>query len=121
MTAAQPLRVAPVATPTRPKRSKPATMTFPELFRLPATVDLATAATALGIHVNTAYKLVQRHAFPCTVMRLGWRHRVPTRALLHALHIDEIPIRLDDVGIGADVAASEGLPCTTETGPAWTS
>ena len=81
------------------------TMTFPELFRLPATVNLATAANALGIHVNTAYRLIQRDAFPCPVLRLGCRHRVPTRALMLALHIDEIPIRLDAATGGADFAA----------------
>ncbi|MBO0884625.1 MAG: helix-turn-helix domain-containing protein, partial [Mycobacterium sp.] len=75
-------------------------MTFPELFQLPATVDLTTAAKALGIHVNTAYKLVRRDKFPCTVLRPGWRYRVPTRALMLALHIDEIPLRLDDVASG---------------------
>lgn len=80
-------------------------MTFPELFRLPATVDLATAAKALGVHVNTAYKLLRRDAFPCPVLRLGWRYRVPTRALLLALRIEEIPVRLDDVVAGADFAA----------------
>lgn len=80
-------------------------MTFPELFRLPATVDLTTAAKALGIHVNTAYKLLRRDAFPCPVLRLGWRYRVPTRALLLALRIEEIPVRFDDVAAGADFTA----------------
>lgn len=80
------------------------TMTFPELFRLPATIDLTTAAKALGIHVNTAYKLARRDAFPCPVLRLGWQYRVPTKALLFALHIDEIPVRSDDVVTGADLA-----------------
>jgi hypothetical protein len=81
------------------------TMTFPELFRLPATIDMRTAAKALGIHVNTAYKLVRRDTFPCPVLRLGRRCRVPTKALLLALHIDEIPVRRDDVVTGADLAA----------------
>ncbi len=81
------------------------TMTFPELFRLPATIDLTTAAKAFGIHVNTAYKLVQHDTFPCPVLRVGWQYRVPTKALLFALHIDEIPIRRDDVVTGADLAA----------------
>lgn len=80
-------------------------MTFPELFQLPATVDLATAAHALGVHVNTAYKLVRRDAFPCRVLRLGWRYRVPTRALMRAIGIEEIPIRLGDVNRGAEFAA----------------
>lgn len=98
----QRLRCAPVATPPANRQAKRATMTFPELFRLPATVDLTTAAAALGIHVNTAYKLVRQGTFPCPVLRMGWRHRVPTRALMRALGIDEIPVRPDDVGLGAD-------------------
>lgn len=80
-------------------------MTFPELFRLPATVDLATAAHALGVHVNTAYKLIGQGNFPCPVLRVGCRHRVPTRALMRALHIDELPVRIDDVAEGANFAA----------------
>lgn len=80
-------------------------MTFPELFKLPATVDLETAASALGVSVNTAYKLVRDGRFPCPVLRLGWRHRVPTLALMRALGIDEIPVNSHDVGIGADVDA----------------
>ncbi|HEV3361978.1 MAG TPA: helix-turn-helix domain-containing protein [Pseudonocardiaceae bacterium] len=79
------------------------TMTFPELFRLPATINITTAAKAFGIHVNTAYKLVRRDAFPCPVFRVGWQYRVPTKALLLALHIDEIPVRRDDVVTGADL------------------
>lgn len=92
------------ATPRPWPATAAGTMTFPELFRLPATVDMRTAARALGIHVNTAYKLVGRDAFPCAVLRVGWRHRVPTRALMLALHISEIPVHLDDVVGGADFA-----------------
>jgi hypothetical protein len=81
------------------------TLTFPELFDLPSTVDLATAARAIGISVTTAYKLVHRQAFPCIVLRLGWRYRVPTAALLKALEINILPVHVDDVGHGADFAA----------------
>jgi hypothetical protein len=105
MTPAQPLRELSNARQRRPPRRPTGTTTFPELFRLPTTVDLATAASALGIHVNTAYKLVKHNAFPCSVMRVGWQYRVPTRALMQALHIDEIPIRFDDVDNGVDFAA----------------
>jgi len=79
-------------------------VTFPELFQLPATIDLATAASAIGICVNTAYKLIQRDKFPCTVLRPGWRYRVPTMALMKALGIDCMPVRLDDVDGGAEFA-----------------
>lgn len=79
-------------------------MTFPELFRLPATVPLATAAHALGVHVNTAYKLIGQGTFPCPVLHVGCRYRVPTRALMRVLHVDELPVRVNDVGEGADFA-----------------
>ena len=79
-------------------------MTFPELFQLPATVNLATAAKALGIALATAYKLVGSDKFPCEVLRIGSRYRVPTRALLVALHIEEIPLRADAVVHGVDAA-----------------
>ncbi len=79
-------------------------MTFPELFKLPTSVPLSLAAKALGVHVNTAYKLIREGTFPCPVMRVGGRYRVATRALLIALHIDEIPIHLEDVNNGADFA-----------------
>lgn len=97
----KPARVAP----TRPSSAIARFMTFPELFQLPTTVDLTTAARALGIHVNTAYRLIRRAAFPCPVLRLGSRHRVPTKALLLTLHIDQVPVHRDDVVNGADFAA----------------
>lgn len=80
------------------------TLTFPELFELPATVDLATAARAIGVSVATAYRLARRRAFPCTVLRPGWRYRVPTAALLKALDVDLRPVHIDDVHRGADFA-----------------
>lgn len=80
-------------------------MTFPELFRLPATVDLATAAKAFNMHVNTAYQHIRRGTFPCTVIRPGGRYLVPTKALLAALQIDEVPIYLEDVDRGAENAS----------------
>jgi hypothetical protein len=65
-----------------PSGSTPDTMTFPELFALPVTVDLATAARALGISMTTAYRLTQRNAFPCAIMRPTYRYRIPTANLL---------------------------------------
>jgi hypothetical protein len=47
------------------------TLTFPELFCLPVTVDLTTASRALGMSVATAYRLLARDAFPCPVLRPG--------------------------------------------------
>jgi hypothetical protein len=83
-------------------------LTFPELFGLPTVVDLATAARAVGIHVNTAYNLVKRGEFPCTVLRPGYRYRVPTTGLMRALEIEQVPVYLDDADRGAAFAGRFG-------------
>ncbi|MFG2000988.1 DNA-binding protein [Spirillospora sp. NPDC048911] len=79
-------------------------MTFPELFQLPTVVDLATAGRAVGVSLNTAYKLVHNEAFPCPVMRLGWRYKVSTIALMKALSIESLPVFDEDVEAGSDFA-----------------
>ena len=76
------------------------TLTFPELFELPTTVDLATAARAFGFSMSTAYRLTSRRAFPCDVLRPTWRYRVPTAALMTALGIDQVPVSADDIEEG---------------------
>jgi hypothetical protein len=103
MTPPRHLRALPAPRPH--SRTRTQTLTFPELFCLPATVDLTTAAHAIGISLGTAYKLVHRDVFPCAVLRPGWRYRVPTMALMRALDIDALPVHLDDVESGADFAA----------------
>ncbi|MEU5425276.1 helix-turn-helix domain-containing protein [Streptomyces olivoreticuli] len=84
-------------------RSGP-TLTFPELFRLPVTVDLRTAARALGMSLGTAYRLIGRGVFPCPVVRPGHRYRVPTSALMRVLEVESRPVHLDDVDAGAEFA-----------------
>lgn len=79
-------------------------LTFPELFELPTVVDLPTAARAVGISINTAYKLVHAQRFPCRVMRLGWRYQVSTAALMAALDINGPAVHPDDVHRGATFA-----------------
>ncbi len=54
-------------------------MTPDELLDLPVTVDLRTAARALGIGRSLAYDLASAGDFPCRVQRLGIRYRVVTR------------------------------------------
>jgi hypothetical protein len=85
-------------------RSGP-TLTFPELFELPGAVNLRTAARAMGFSLGTAYKLVRRGTFPCTVLRPGHRYVVPTAGLLRALEIDSQPIYATDVEEGETFAA----------------
>jgi len=62
-------------------------LTFPELFALPTIVDLSTAARAVGVSKNTAYRWIAVGCFPCPVLRPGWRYQVPTAGLLQALQI----------------------------------
>ncbi|MFD8569965.1 DNA-binding protein [Streptomyces sp. NPDC059639] len=75
-------------------------LTFREIFNLPVSVDLRTAARAFGMSTGTAYRLVARSAFPCRTVRVGWRHRVLTVDLLSALGIDERPVFADEVADG---------------------
>lgn len=83
---------------------RPRALTFPELFDLPVVFDLATAARAIGVSLNTAYRLAGAGRFPCPVMRPGWRYLVPTLPLMKALGIENAPVYLDDVESGADFA-----------------
>lgn len=53
-------------------------MTRKELLGLPVTVDLRTAAKALGIGHTLAQELAKGERFPCKVLRLGVRYRVVT-------------------------------------------
>jgi hypothetical protein len=70
----------------RPARSH-CGMTRAELLALPVTVDIATAARALGLGRSTCYELARRGAFPCRVLRVGCSYRVPTADLLRVLGI----------------------------------
>lgn len=84
--------------------SGPGPLTFPELFALPVTVDLTTAARALGISKNTAYRLIRRNAFPCTIIRPTHRYRIPTASLMTTLDIELQPVRSDGVTNGIEFA-----------------
>ncbi|WP_055497999.1 helix-turn-helix domain-containing protein [Streptomyces albus] len=65
---------------------------FAEALDLPLSVDVRTAARAFGICPATAYKLIRLDAFPCPVLRVGGRYRIPTACLLGALGIEERPV-----------------------------
>ncbi|WP_282105053.1 MULTISPECIES: helix-turn-helix domain-containing protein [unclassified Crossiella] len=56
-----------------------------ELSSLPVTVDLLTAARALGIGRTTAYTLAKRGEMPVKVLRLGKSYRVITSDLRRLL------------------------------------
>ena len=53
--------------------------------RATATVDLMTAARALGIGRTKAYELAKHDEFPCPVIRVGEMYRIPTPGLLELL------------------------------------
>ena len=53
--------------------------------RASATVDLMTAASALGLGRTKAYELARRDQFPCRVIRIGETYRIPTTGLLELL------------------------------------
>jgi hypothetical protein len=55
--------------------------------RASATVDLMTAAAALGLGRTKAYELARREQFPCRVIRIGDTYRIPTAGLLELLGV----------------------------------
>ncbi len=55
--------------------------------RASATVDLMTAARALGMGRTKAYELARRDQFPCRVIRIGDTYRIPTAGLLQLLGV----------------------------------
>jgi hypothetical protein len=75
-------------------------MTEAELRALPPTVDLPTAARALGVGRTLAYALAGRGEFPCRVLRLGHRYLVPTAELHRVLGLAAEPGR-DEHGVAA--------------------
>jgi len=63
-------------------------LTRAELLALPVTVDVPTAARALGLGRSTAYELARRDEFPCRVLRVGSSYRIPTADLMRVLCIE---------------------------------
>jgi Helix-turn-helix domain len=55
--------------------------------RATATVDLMTAAAALGLGRTKAYELARHGRFPCRVIRIGEVYRIPTPGLLELLGV----------------------------------
>lgn len=58
-----------------------------EILRLPAVIDIETAAKAFGLGRTTAYALAKVGNFPCEVIKAGRSYRVITADLLRVLHI----------------------------------
>ncbi len=64
-------------------------MTKDELARLPAVVDVATAARVLGLSRTAAYELVRCGRWPTPIYRLGRLIRIPTAPMLTLLCVEE--------------------------------
>lgn len=77
-------------------------LSFTEMFDLPVAVDLRTAAKALGIGSTTAYRLIREGQFPCPIIRVGKRYRIPTIDLMRALGIEDRPLYSVDLKLGLD-------------------
>ncbi|WP_283137497.1 helix-turn-helix domain-containing protein [Rhizohabitans arisaemae] len=75
-------------------------LTFAEAFDLPLTLDLPTAAKALGICRATAYRLIHTDAFPCSVLRIGRHYRIPTALLMEALGLEQVPVHAEHIKSG---------------------
>jgi hypothetical protein len=65
-------------------------MTLEEVLALPATVNVVTAARALGIGHNKAYDLIKAGTFPVRTLTMGGTVRIPTAALWEALGIGSL-------------------------------
>lgn len=63
-------------------------MTVEELRTLPVSVDLVTAGRAFGLGRTVSHELAKAGRFPCRVLRVGARYRVPRSEILRALSID---------------------------------
>lgn len=72
-------------------------MSRTELLALPVTVDLVTAARALGLGRTKAYELARAGAFPCRVLRVGRTYSVPAADLLGLLGVTP-PDHVSDSG-----------------------
>ncbi|MFJ4684746.1 DNA-binding protein [Streptomyces sp. NPDC088789] len=75
--------------PSEPTDSGATAMTLDELLALPPTVNVTTAARALGIGVHKAYNLIKEGTFPVQTLPLGSTVRVPTAALWRVLGVTQ--------------------------------
>ncbi|WP_253917176.1 DNA-binding protein [Streptomyces sp. MNP-20] len=67
--------------------SKVTDMTLQELLALPPTVNVVTAARALGIGTHKAYDLIKEGSFPVQPLVLGRTVKIPTAALWKVLGV----------------------------------
>ena len=75
-------------------------MSEEELLALPVSVDITTAGRAFGLGRTKAFELVRADEFPCRVIRVGPKFRVPRAEIFRALGIEP-----DSAAASADDAA----------------
>jgi len=63
-------------------------MTPTELLALPVSVDLTTAGRAFGLGRTKAFELAKQGKFPCRVLKVGEKYRVPRSAIIETLGLD---------------------------------
>jgi predicted DNA-binding transcriptional regulator AlpA len=66
-------------------------MTATDVRRLPAVVDVVTAAEVLGIGRTVAYELIRTGRFPTPVLRVGHQIKIPTAYLVELLGLSTEP------------------------------
>lgn len=64
-------------------------MSMDELFAVPVSVDIVTAGRAFGFGRTKAFELARAGEFPCRVIRVGRKYRVPRSALFEALGVTD--------------------------------
>lgn len=64
-------------------------MSMDEMLALPVSVDLITAGRAFGLGRTKAYELARAGEFPCRVIQVGPKYRVPRSALFEALGVED--------------------------------
>ncbi|RMI42222.1 helix-turn-helix domain-containing protein [Actinomadura harenae] len=96
----RPHRRPAAASPARPRRGPAPRRGEPTLRRgltaeqisdLPASIDLVTAARALGVGRTKAYELARTGRFPCAVWKVGRSYRVRTSDLQTFLGLTTAP------------------------------
>ncbi|MCX4749135.1 helix-turn-helix domain-containing protein [Kitasatospora sp. NBC_01287] len=68
-------------------------MTAREVLDLPVTINVVTAARALGMGPNKAYQLVRSGEFPVDMITVGGTKRVLTAALWKFLQLDGLAVQ----------------------------
>ncbi|MFD4394208.1 DNA-binding protein [Kitasatospora sp. NPDC058478] len=73
---------------TKPERG----MMLQEVRSLPVTINVVTAARALGLGPNTAYEAIRAGTFPLDMISVGGSKRVLTASLWRLLQVDGLVI-----------------------------